>query len=61
MSWITLILNFFQGFLAKVFIEANTTPGVEHEIEVQDIGARTLPKSYYVGKYQLHSGNKGKE
>jgi hypothetical protein len=61
MSWITLILDFFQGFLAKVFIEANKTPGVEHEILIKDTGAKPLPKSYYVGKYRLHNRDKGKE
>jgi len=61
MSIITFLLDFLKGFLAQVFIEANKTPGVEHEIEVQNGSAKPLPKSYYVGKYRLHSGDKGKE
>jgi hypothetical protein len=60
-SWIALILDFLKGFLAQVFIEANKTPGVEHEIIVKDIGAKPLPKSHYVGKYRLHNRDKGKE
>jgi len=61
MSWVTLVLNFLKGFLVDVFIKANTTPGVENDITVQNGDAKRPPKSYYADKYGLHNRDKGKE
>lgn len=61
MTWLAAIFSAVKSLLVSIFLEANKTPGVEHEITMQEGNAKPLSKSYYIGKYRMHNRDKGKE